>query len=252
VTSSPWTTLWTTLASVLVVSLVPLAGLLAVWVAQPRLERVTQYLVSFAVGALLGGALLHLIPEAAERMGPGAGMPLAVIGGFVGFFALEKFLWAHHGHGAGKAQLRPFAALNLLGDGLHNLMDGMVIAAAYLTDPALGLATTLAVILHEVPQEIGDFGILVHSGLPARRAVWLNLLTGLTAMVGALVTLTLGRYLGGFATALLPVAAGGFIYIAASDLVPELHRVRTATASLRQIVLIALGVAVMLLPELLG
>jgi len=246
------TTSWYALASVLLVSLIPLLGLAALWVARPHLDRAIQYLVSFAVGALLSGALLHLIPEAAERLGSGPAMPLAVIGGFVGFFALEKFLWAHHGHGARPAGLTPLATLNLVGDGLHNVMDGLVIAAAWQADPSLGISTTLAVALHEIPQELGDFGILVHSGLTPRRAVWFNLLTGLSAVAGTIAGLVLGHYLDGFASRLLPVAAGGFLYIAASDLVPELHQVRSAAASFRQILLIALGVAVMLLPEVLA
>jgi zinc and cadmium transporter len=239
---------WAAITSVLVVSAVPLVGLAVLRVGRARLDRVVQHLVSFAVGALLGGAFLHLIPEAAGYHGAGVSMPLGVIGGFLGFFVLEKFFWVHHEHG--RIAVKPLATLNLLGDGVHNLIDGMVIAAAYLADPNLGLVTTLAVILHEVPQEMGDFGVLVYAGFSPRRAVAFNLATGLTAVAGALAALVLGRYSETFVAGLLPVAAGGFIYIAASDLVPELHRVRTATGAIRQITLIVVGVMVMLLPHL--
>lgn len=240
-----------TVGSVLVVSVIPLVGLLALGVGQRRLDIATQYLVSFAVGALLGGALLHLLPEARERLGPGPAVPLGVISGFLGFFVLEKFLWIHAHDRDRRRGTPPLATLNVVGDALHNLIDGMVIAAAYAGDTRLGGAATLAVVLHEVPQEMGDFGVLVHSGLPVRRAVLFNLVSGMTALAGALVVMIVGRLAEGFSTGLLPVAAGTFLYIAASDLVPELHRVRTVGASLRQIALIMLGVTLMLLPATL-
>jgi len=246
---SPWTA---TLASVLAVSAVPLSGFLLLARGEERIERALQPLVAFAVGALLAGAFLHLLPEAIERLGAGPPVFLGVLGGFVGFFVLEKFLWRTHGH-APHDRARggpPLATLNLVGDGLHNLIDGMVIAAAYMADPALGLTTTLAVMAHEIPQEAADFAVLVYGGMPVRRAIGFNFLTGLTAVAGAVLVLAAGPALGSPAM-LLPVAAGGFIYIAAADLVPELHRSRRLTVSLGQLALIVLGIVLVSLPGML-
>lgn len=248
-TSSVWIA---TLISVAAVSAIPLAGL-ALLAADPgRIERSVGYLIGFAVGALLGGALLHLLPEALERLGNGPAVPLGFLAGFVGFFVLERFLWTHE-HRRPRAVaggIRPAAMLNVIGDGLHNVVDGMVIAASYAAGPSIGVATTVAVMLHEIPQEVGDFGVLVHSGLPVRRAVLWNALSGVTALLGATLMLLVGSRVAGSLTALLPVAAGGFVYIAASDLVPELHRVRGARAGAWQLALILLGIAVMAVPAL--
>jgi zinc and cadmium transporter len=238
-----------TLVSVLVVSAIPLGGLFLLGRGEDRLERLLQPLVAFAVGALLAGAFLHLLPEAIDQLGAGPPVFLGVLAGFMGFFVLEKFLWRTHGHEP-RERARggpPLASLNLIGDGLHNLIDGMVIAAAYAADPALGLTTTLAVVAHEIPQEVGDFAVLVYAGMPVRRAIGFNFLSGLVAVLGAALVLAAGSALGSPA-ALLPVAAGGFVYIAATDLVPELHRSRRFSVSLGQIGLIVLGVALVSLP----
>lgn len=238
------------LVSVATVSAVPLGGFLLLSRGEPRVERLVQPLVAFAVGALLSGAFLHLLPEAVAVSGTGLGVFGALLGGFLAFFALEKFLWRTHGHAARDRAPAgsPLATLNLVGDGLHNLIDGMIIAAAYLTDPTLGLTTTIAVLLHEIPQELGDFAVLVYGGLPMRRAVLFNFVSGLVAVVGASLVLTVGRAASGVSDALLPIAAGGFVYIAAADLVPELHRVRRLSASLWQIALILFGAALVSLP----
>jgi zinc and cadmium transporter len=239
------------LLSVGVVSAVPLGGLLLSRFSSELLSRLVPSLVSFAVGALLGGALLHLVPEAIARIGPGATLSGYVLAGFLGFFVLEKFLWGHEHQGLGGGRVPPLAALNLLGDGLHNIIDGAVIAAAYSAGTAVGVATTVAVFLHEVPQELGDFGVLVYSGLPPRRAVWFNFLSGLAAMLGAVATLGVGGAASGLTDALLPVAAGTFLYIAASDLIPQLQRERRLGPSLWQLGLVLAGVFVMALPLML-
>ncbi len=237
----------------LVVSALPLAGLLVLGRDERRLEAGLHRLASFAAGALLGGAFMHLLPEALIRQGVVSGVFLSLVAAFLGFFVIEKFLW-HHGHHlvADPATVRPLAALNLVGDGLHNLIDGMVIAAAFASDPTVGLAATIAVVLHEVPQELGDFAILVRAGVPVRRAVWLNFLSGLAAVAGAILTLAIGERVEGFTTALLPVAAGSLIYIAASDIVPELQHERSARGGLSQIILMIVGFALVSLPALLS
>ncbi len=257
------------LASVLLIGLVSLAGAFTLSLGPERLQRALFQLVSFAVGAMLGGALLHLLPEAYERMGSGPRAGGLALAGVLGFFVLEKFLhWRHqhgvpgdvasatgdgHGHHHAPADA-PFAALNLVGSVAHNLIDGAIVAAAYLASVPTGLVTTLAVLLHEIPQEIGNFGVLVYAGYTPRRALLYNFLAGLAGLVGAGVALLIGQRVAGFADALLPLTAGAFLYVAGSDLIPELNRRHSYPASkaVGQLVMMALGVAVMALPLLLG
>jgi len=168
------------------------------------------------------------------------------------FFLLEQVL-RRRGHLHPGHHLHPVVTINLVGDALHNLIDGMLIGASFVSSPALGLTTTLAVVMHEVPQELGDFGVLVHGGLPARKALVFNLLSALTSVAGAVLALAVGLGDPRFATYLLPVTAGGFIYIAGSDLVPELQRAATSRLdAAAQLALIVLGVAVMALLALAG
>jgi len=241
-----------TLASVCLVSAIPLIGLGLIRLGPRRSERLLLPLVSFAVGAMLGSALLHLVPEAMTRIRSGSVVSLYVLLGFLGFFILEKSLAAdHRARPGGRRRLPPVAALNLVGDALHNLVDGMVIAGAYLAGGTLGATTTLAVVLHEVPQEIGDLGVLIYAGLPLRRAVLFNLASALTALLGAVIALGLGRRIEGFADALLPIAAGAFLYVAAAGLIPELRRQHGLANSWRQIAFVLGGVAVMAIPVLI-
>jgi len=247
------------LASVLLVSAVPLFVALGLPRGEAELHRIVYRLVGFASGALLGAAFLHLIPEslADERIAGAA--PALILAGFFGFFILERTLWAHQHEVSGNARhgLPPLAALNVLGDAAHNAVDGMAIAAAYLTSPALGLTTTLAVLLHEVPQEVGDYGILLHAGLPRRRAILWNLLSALSAVAGAAIVLIIGQRVAELAAAIVPIAAGGFIYIAAVDLIPQLRgasttEVATALDTARLLLVIGLGILLTSLPLLLG
>jgi zinc and cadmium transporter len=258
------------LGSVLVISLISLAGVFTLSLGPSRLERVVFLLVAFAVGAMLGGALLHLIPEAYERLGSGPRAGGLVLAGVLGFFVLEKFLhWRHlhdapeaiegatghapHGHAHAHAA-EPFAALNLVGNVAHNFIDGAIVAAAYLVSVPTGLVTTLGVLLHEIPQEIGNFGVLVYGGYPPRKALLYNFGAGLFGLLGAGIALTFGTRTPAFADALLPLTAGAFLYIAGSDLIPELNRRHSypASKSVGQLVMMVLGVAVMALPLLLG
>jgi zinc and cadmium transporter len=259
------------LASVLLIGLVSLAGVFTLSLGRARLERALFLLVSFAVGAMLGGALLHLLPEAYERMGSGPRTGALALAGVLGFFVLEKFLhWRHEhaapeeivgatGEGAAHSHAHehsgaPFATLNLAGTVVHNLVDGAIVAAAYLASVPTGLVTTLAVLLHEIPQEIGNFGVLVYGGYTPRRALLFNFLAGLAGLVGAGLALIIGQRVSGFADALLPLTAGAFLYVAGSDLIPELNRRHSYPASkaVGQLVMMALGVAVTAIPLLLG
>ena len=252
------------LGSVLLISLVSLVGVFTLSLNAARLQRIVFLLVSFAVGAMLGGAVIHLIPRAFHALGDLTG-GLLVLAGVVAFFVLEKFLHWRHDHDIAlaaehadpaeqAAPVKPFATMNLVGDAAHNLIDGAVIAAAYLVSIPAGIVTTVAVMLHEIPQEIGDFGVLVYGGMEPKRALLYNFVSALAAVVGAVLSLAIGTQIEGYAAYLLPITAGSFIYIAGSDLIPELHHHHSypASKSVWQLVMILLGVGVMLLPALLG
>ena len=235
-----------TIVSVFLVSLISLVGIFTLSLNKDRLRKILIFLVSFAVGGLFGDALIHLVPESFERLGSNLITSICIISGILIFFSLEKFLRWQHCHIPGD-HLHPVVSLNLVGDGMHNLIDGMIIAASFCVSIPIGITTTLAVILHEIPQEIGDFGILVSGGLTIRKALLFNFLSALLAMVGAILALIIGPYIKDFYLYLLPITAGGFLYIAGSDLIPELQHgsdVRLST-SLWQFLFIVFGIAVM-------
>ncbi len=234
------------LASVILVSLVAFVGIFTLSVRMERLKKVLMWLVSFAAGGLLGGAFIHLLPEAAGEFGFGAQTSLYILGGIVTFFVLEKFIhWRHCHEPTSKEHPHPFAYMNLIGDGVHNFIDGLIIAASYMLSVPVGVATTIAVILHEIPQEIGDFGVLVHGGFSRNRALLMNFLTALTAVAGAVVGLLLGGVMENTGAFLLPFAAGGFIYIAGSDLIPELNKRVCGEKAVPQLVFLVLGILIM-------
>ncbi|HYO61583.1 MAG TPA: ZIP family metal transporter [Actinomycetota bacterium] len=231
------------LGSVVVVTAMSLVGAIGLQLRPRVLQRALVFLVPFAAGALLGDAFFHIIPELSEDGGLEFSASLSLVLGLVIFFALEKVLHWHHAHYPHGDVIHPVAMSNLVGDGLHNLLDGSLIGASYLVSPTVGLATTIAVVLHEIPQELGDFGILVHSGVPPKKALRLNLLTGSTAVLGAVIALVSGEALS--EELLLPIAAGAFIYIASTDLLPELHKEPEPRKSLLQICALLAGVGVM-------
>jgi len=249
------TTALLAIISVIGVSLVSLIGLLTISMDEARVRTMANVFISFAVGALLGDAFIHLIPEIfGSPAAPSAalGSSLLVLLGMIIFFAVEKLLRHHHGvihdhHHPHQPISRPeLAAINILGDAIHNFIDGVVIGASYLASPALGLSTTFAVLLHEIPQEFGDFGILIHSGLSVRKAVLLNLASASLAVLGTVMALIAGSVAQQTVAAILiPLAAGGFVYIAAADLIPELQHDRSLRAGFTQTGLIAAGIAIM-------
>jgi len=204
------------------------------------LDKILLMLVSFASGSLLGGAFLHLIPEALSPYDEIVFIVILV--GILVFFLLEKSLWKHCHEK--ECPVHPFAYLNLFGDGLHNFIDGMIIAASFLVSIPLGSATTIAVISHEVPQEIGDFGILVYGGLSKRKALFYNFLTAITAIAGATFTYAFYEFIPKMAY-LLAFAAGSFIYIATTDLIPEMRKERKLTVSFAQFILLLAGIMLM-------
>ena len=160
-------------------------------------------------------------------------------------------MWRHDHAAEHTHPIHPVGYINLVADGLHNFIDGVLIGASYLVSMPIGLATTIAVILHEIPQEIGDFGVLLHAGFSRRRALWLNFLTATIAILGAVISLLVGARLHHFSAGVLPLAAGGFIYIAGSDLVPELHKEREPPQAAVQLIAIGVGIGLMLLLKLL-
>ena len=241
-TGSEW--LWTLLA-LAGVSLFGLLGAVTFLINPRARQSVLIVLVSFAAGALLGDAFIHMIPEIAESpAGFDIHASFGLLGGITGFFMLEKVLHWHHAHMPGEEVLHPVAISNLIGEGIHNFVDGVIVAGAFLISTQLGIATTAAIALHEIPQELGDFGILVHAGMKPRRALALNMLIGLSGIAGGVFTLLFATGVDSIRL-LLPFAAGGFIYIASTDLIPELHKEPEPGKSLVQVFALLLGIAVM-------
>lgn len=240
------------IVSVFLISLVSLIGVLSLSLNRDRLARLTLFLVSLAVGGLFGDAFIHLLPESFQELGTNLSVSLYVISGILIFFVLEKFLrWRHCHIPTSEEHMHPLATINLVGDAVHNLIDGMLVGASYMVSLPIGIATTLAVIMHEIPQEVGDFGVLIHAGLSVKKALALNFLSALTAMLGVILAIVMGSEIEGFSLSLLPIAAGGFLYIAGSDLIPELHHEVKVSRSLLQFVMILLGVGVMALLTIL-
>lgn len=236
------------IVSVFIVSLISLIGVVALSVKVDKLKKILIYLISFSAGALLGDAFIHLLPEVVDKSGGFVlSIGLFVLLGILIFFSLEKIIhWQHCHMPITKEHVHPFAYMSLFGDGIHNFLDGMIIAASYLVNVPAGIATTIAVVLHEIPQEIGDFGILIHGGFSKIKAIMLNFLSALAAVLGAVVTLLLNGSIGNLDLILVPIAAGGFIYIASSDLIPELHKEAGIKKALVQIAFFVLGIGVML------
>ena len=232
--------------SVLLVSLVSLIGVTTLSLQTNKLKRVVLYLVSFAAGALLGDVFLHLLPELIEEAGFSLGLAFTALGGIGVSFVIEKFVhWRHCHIPHSKEHPHPFAVMNLVGDGVHNFIDGIVVGASYLASVPVGIATTIAVFLHEIPQEIGDFGVLLHGGFSKGRALFLNFLLALTALLGVIVVFVLGSRVEGILPFAIAFAGGAFLYIAGSDLIPELHKESRFLQSFVQLLCLIAGVAVM-------
>ncbi len=219
------------------------------------LGRALTPLVSFAIGAMLGAAFLGLLPHALEGAGNGAAhaVTLTVLLGLLVFFLLEKMvIWRHchinecevHGIDIEHVQQKAAGQLVLIGDAIHNLVDGVLIAAAFLTDVHLGVVTAVAVIAHEVPQELGDFAILLHSGFSKTKALLFNLLVSVTTIVGGVVAYFSLALAQAAVPYVLAIAASSFIYIAVADLIPGLHKRPEVSATFQQVTLIAFGIAV--------
>ncbi len=213
------------------------------------LSKILLSLVSLSAGALMGGAFIHLLPESFSKVGY-ENSGLIVLVAFLFFLVMEKFLhWRHcHKESCG---VHSFGKINLLGDSLHNFIDGLVIAAAFITDINIGIATTLAIALHEIPQEIGDFGVLLYAGYEKKRALILNYVVALTVVMGGIFGYLFNFLITGVMPYLLPFAAGGFIYIGASDLIPEIRKEESIRKSIFNILIFVIGILLMLFIKLI-
>lgn len=235
------------LLSTLLVSAASLVGVFSLSVKEGFVKKYVYLFVSLAAGALLGDVFIHLIPESFESIENGTIVGLLIIAGFFLFFILEKFLhWHHHEDDIDEYHVHPVGKLVLFSDGVHNFIDGVVIGVSFMVSIPVGIATTVAVILHEIPQEIGDFAVLLHAGYTRARALWLNFVSALAAVAGTLFAFVLGEGSEIFVLYILPVAAGGFIYIAASDLIPELQKTKILKQSIAQFFALVLGILLML------
>ncbi len=236
------------LVSVIIVSLLSLVGVITLPFGGSWLRKFLIYMISFSAGALFGDAFIHLLPDIVKKNGFTMAISLYILTGIAFSFIVEKVIhWRHCHHPTTKDHPHPFAMMNLFGDAVHNFLDGLIIAASYLTSVPVGIATTIAVILHEIPQEIGDFGVLLHGGFSRMKALLINFATALAAVLGALVGLLLSAAAGNITYFFIPFAAGSFVYIAGSDLIPELHKEVEAKKSLLQFGAFILGVMIMLL-----
>lgn len=246
------------LLSILGVSLLSFIGAFTLLFRDALLKRIVFILVSVSVGALLGDALLHIIPEIFESEVNKSYLSISIFAGIFFFFILEKFLRFRHSHGEVEESKDSLEAHSHAGtkhlkyiinsaDALHNLLDGAIITSGFLVSPELGWTTTLAVVLHEIPQEIADFGVLIHSGMSKKMALLSNFISALFAFLGALLVYSFGSISESLTNIILAFAGGGFIYIACSDLVPELHKTTSPRHSLVQVVSIILGFVLMFL-----
>lgn len=240
---------WTyTLLSVVGISLISLLGVFTLALKDKLLQKILLYLVAFSSGALLGDTFIHLLPEATTGEGFTSKVAFPLFGGILFFFVMEKILRWRHCHEVGcEDHPKHLGIMNLIGDAIHNFIDGVLIAASFLVSIPIGIATALAIIFHEIPQELGDFGVLLHSGFTKKKAIAFNFLSASFAILGSVLTLLIGNKVANFSDAMIPFAAGGFLYIALSDLIPELHKEEKIYKSATQFLFIILGIMLMYL-----
>ena len=248
--------------SVIIVSLISFIGVASFLFGKRNIHTAILFLVSFSAGALLGDAFIHIIPEAFKIYGYGFSASLYILFGILIFFALEKFIHWKHCHETGECDIhdshlhgsnKTLIVMNLVGGATHNLTDGIIIGVSYLISIPLGVATTTAVVLHEIPHEFGDFAVLIHGGLSKKKALLYNFLSAIISVIGAVIAISIGNLGNGNALQILAlIAAGGFIYIAGTDLIPELHKQNTTFMSILQLIGLLLGIGIMLLLIIIG
>lgn len=248
------------LASVSLISLVSLLGVLAIRVNRETLDTVKFYLISLATGAMLGNAFIHLLPESFEHAASPAHVWGPMLSGFLACFLLQKVLrlQCHHSggghcspHDHDEDHIHPVGWMSIISHGIDNFTDGALIGASYLISVQAGLATTLAIVMHEIPMELSGFGIMINAGFRRWTAIFVNFGSGLVAMVGTILTLWIGAEVDGVSALLTPLAAGCVLYIVSVGLIPQIHDEHDRVRSLKQLVMIALGLGVMILAKMI-
>ena len=230
---------------VFIVSLVSLCGIIFFSINENFFKKKLSFLVSFSAGTLFGDAFIHLIPEAffSESLAP-IEVSLSILSGILVFLIMEKFLhWHHHHAHEEHDEVHTFTYLNLVGDAIHNFLDGAVIAISFMAGTSLGIATTIAILAHEIPQEIADFSVLIYGGFSKMKALVYNFLTALTAVLGAMLTYFFSSLVESSHIYIASLAIGGFIYIAGTDLIPEIHKEKDVKKSSLQLLMMVLGIA---------
>lgn len=238
---------WAVSASI-IVSLISLVGIISFLFNEKRINKILVLLIGFSAGGLIGGAFLHILPETLERYHDN-NIFFYVIIGFIFFLFLERYFYWRHCH-EGVCDVHAFTYLNLIGDGIHNFTDGLLIGASFAVNIHFGLVTTMVIILHEIPQELGDFGVLVYGGFKKGRALFYNFISALACILGTVIGYPLSENIKHFSMYLLPITAGGFIYIAACDLVPEIHKQASTKRITASIIAFLLGILFILLARL--
>ncbi len=231
-------------------SVVSLVGIFTLLMNKTLTQKLLLIFISLSAGIMMGGTFFHLLPEALTQLPINTALFITLIS-FILFLLIEKLLHWRHCHDGVCDNHNTLGYMNLIGDGLHNLIDGLIIAGAFLTDIKLGIVITLGVVLHEIPQELSDFGVLVYSGFSKKRALFFNLFSAITSVLGALIGYFASFYITDLSSFLLPLAAGGFLYVSASDLIPEireqtnLNRSRVAVATFLLGILLSYGMTLM-------
>jgi zinc and cadmium transporter len=226
-----------------IITLFAFVGIVTLALNDKILHKILMLLVSLSAGALMGGAFLHLIPESVE-LSDGLDIYFIILLGFILFFIIEKVLHWRHCH-EGKCEVHTFHYMNLIGDSIHNFIDGLIIAASFMVSTPVGISTFFAIAAHEIPQEIGDFGVLLYGGFEKKKAIIINFIVALTIVFGGVVGYFISKLVSTATTILLPFAAGGFIYIAATDLVPEIKKELEFKKYMGTLLVFILGILIM-------
>ncbi len=242
--------IWAITASV-IVSLISLIGIITIILKTKILDKILVLFIGFSAGGLIGAAFLHILPEALEQSANNNGIFFYVIVGFVVFFILERYFHWCHCHEE-SCYIHAFTYLNLIGDGIHNFTDGLIIGASFATSTHFGIVTTLVIIFHEIPQEIGDFGVLIYGGFKRAKALFYNFISALACILGTALGYPLSEKVKDFSVYLLPIIAGGFIYIAACDLIPEIHKQKSAKRVTLSVTVFLLGISFIYLARKIG
>jgi len=233
------------------IALCAFIGIFTLALKERILNKILLILVSLSAGALMGGALLHLIPEAVEKAeGTNIDIFIVVLVGFILFFVIEKVLHWRHCH-KGKCDVHTFSYMNLIGDSIHNFIDGLIISASFISSISLGFSTFVAIAAHEIPQEIGDFGVLIYGGFEKKKAIILNFVVALTVVLGGIVGYFISKSVDSAVVFLLPFAAGGFIYIAATDLIPEIKKELNMKKYMATLFVFICGILIMWLTKIM-